>query len=342
MEIKDRKKLEKILSDGEVTTKKLLELHGSFNLGTYQRDLDEVEEELKKIKSNIEKIKDVNPEEMTRRMKEQLKALEFRCGNYKKDRNFLAHKLGGKRYTTQDAVISNIKAKTKEKKVKIGDIEKDSGNAVGYIARLKHSDSIALPNTEFMIVASLLLDESIESLLLLNNDKMSQAEKKINQFIQKLIMDTENKKIEWRANSNDSLIGIEWFRAKQERASREKIEAKDEETYIEKITSNHLDEDYEVIIDDAILAEFSENNDVCIIPIKYSQKGEGTIVYEVYIGNNGLNPLCITTNIAKPLKNSIEKLYSIANNTLHSLNINEETKLLIDNYLEGGEKHGNG
>lgn len=343
MTSKERKDINEIMSKGKATTKKLLELHGSFDLGTYQRDLNEVEEKLKKLSSDIEKIKKIKPEEMTKKIKDQLAALEMLRDNYKLDEKFLIRKLGGKRYTTQEAVITNIKSKTKEKKVKLGDIETESGNAVGYIARLKHSESIALPNTEFMIVASLLLDESIESLLLINNDKMSQAEKKINQFIQRLILDTENKVINWQSNTDNGLIGIEWFRRKIERANRNNNDTEDQDVLIEKRTSDFLDENYEVMLDDAIEAEFGENNFVCILPIMYSRKGktgDETIVYEVYLGNQRLDPLCITTNIAKPLKKGIEKLYNIATNTLHSLNINEETELIIDNYLEGGEKYG--
>lgn len=100
----------------------------------------------------------------------------------------------------------------KNPSVKIGQIEKEAGLRLGYMARLEKPDNTAEPSVEFIVSAAKLLNVSLDSLMLVDITALSSTEEYLRSFLEKLQKDTQKDTISWEKESasylNDSLKHI--------------------------------------------------------------------------------------------------------------------------------------
>lgn len=93
--------------------------------------------------------------------------------------------------------FSNIRELLKNSDVKIGQIEREAGLKVGYIARLEKDDNTAEPSMEFIMTASKMLKISIDTLVSIDLTDLTPSEKYLIDFFGKLKSDTLLDKLDW-------------------------------------------------------------------------------------------------------------------------------------------------
>ena len=102
-------------------------------------------------------------------------------------------------------LLSNIAFLTKEKGIKIGDLEADAGVSTGYFSRLNKSDSTALPSIEALTAVAGKLGVSIDSLVKIEYDALTESERYLVDFLEKLISDTESSDVCWTKETTRSM-----------------------------------------------------------------------------------------------------------------------------------------
>ena len=84
--------------------------------------------------------------------------------------------------------FSNIRELLKNSDVKIGQIEREAGLKVGYVARLEKDDNTAEPSMEFIMTASKMLKISIDTLVSIDLTDLTPSEKYLIDFFGKLLL----------------------------------------------------------------------------------------------------------------------------------------------------------
>ena len=115
---------------------------------------------------------------------------------------------GKKEEFDKELVFNNIEYLIKESNKKIGEVEKEAGVSTGYISRCSKEDG-PKPSIDFIVSVAAQLDVTVDALL---NDKfgdMNPTEAYVYKFIQKLIRDTQEDKLEWIKESAEHLNRME-------------------------------------------------------------------------------------------------------------------------------------
>lgn len=110
-----------------------------------------------------------------------------------------------KKHYDKFILFSNIRELSKRYNIKLGDIEKEAGVALGYMSRLNKQVSTAEPSLEFVCTAAEMLKTDIDSLLKGNLLSLSASEEYIMNFLKKLIKETEDEKLIWNVEKADYL-----------------------------------------------------------------------------------------------------------------------------------------
>lgn len=96
----------------------------------------------------------------------------------------------------KDILIDNIQYLLKERGIKLGDFEKDTGMYPGYLSRLT-KEPTAKPGFDFIINAADHLKVTVDSLIRHRFTGATPTEKYIESFLNKLISDTDADKLSW-------------------------------------------------------------------------------------------------------------------------------------------------
>lgn len=185
-------------------------------------ELDEAEKEYSEAKNKVKELtkediyKDYSgdPEVVEAINKEE--SLKVKCDNLKKKLDDVAltvakysYTLAGHKYYDKKRVCDNIRFFIREKNIKIGDIERNSGNTVGYMSRLEKDDNIKSPNFDFIVTAAKMFNISLDELLYSDPQRYTEIDKYINNFVDKLAKDTINEKLEWDILEPKDFKGVE-------------------------------------------------------------------------------------------------------------------------------------
>ena len=103
----------------------------------------------------------------------------------------------------KDILFENINYLLKERGIKVGDFEKDTGVYPGYISRVS-KEATAKPGFDFIVKAASILHVSIDSLLCHRFSEATPTENYLAGFLRKLITDTDADKLSW--NVEDSML----------------------------------------------------------------------------------------------------------------------------------------
>lgn len=91
---------------------------------------------------------------------------------------------------------------------KIGDLESRAGVRVGYMSRVKKPESSAEPSINFVATAAKFLGVSIDSLLYDNYESMTETEKYIVSFLEKLVKETKEDSLDWEVETPNELLRV--------------------------------------------------------------------------------------------------------------------------------------
>ena len=330
-----------------LNNKKRVALELDMEKNTYKEQIDSLSDAKSQKRLDImEKIKKCKKEE--KEVYESIVIVMDLQKKFQEDRNNLAHKLGGKRYVDKETILSNVKRIAKEKNVKIGDIENDSGNSIGYMARLSKANSLALPNTDFIITASKLLNVSLDEILKKPSKPFNSKEQIIDEFSKKIYKLTEEEKINWGKTSKERFQGYSGSKKSTKYPLAEIDVGEYVDSYgdistglIEVYKSSFGESGYVDLEGDIAFASFDESgNKIYIAPVKYRKDNKTPsekVIYEIYItdkNDKNIKPLCNTENVIDEIETIVEKLYKEAVMKSTNINVDEDTESILKSFLE--------
>ena len=245
--------------------------------------------------------------------------------------------------------FQNLRELLKHSDVKIGQIEKEAGIQTGYISRLEKSGNTTDPTAEFIVTAAEMLGVPIDLLVKSKIGSISQTEKTLMNFFERLILDTRNDNIIWNAETEKELreetYGIIPYNVKRSAnplISREIITdtVHGGNMRLSKYHSAFFPEK-EVFINGTCYNGKLPHSDTklylmkCIIDEK-SEKKRLEDYYEVYLlasdGKN--NPICCTAKCPEALSSMIKSLYIEIQAAESHTHLTPETLDLIAKYLK--------
>lgn len=94
--------------------------------------------------------------------------------------------------------INNIYDLAKKQQLKIGELESACGVSIGYLARLRQGENNASPGAEFLMAVADQLSVSVDGLLSVDFTKATDSEVKLLKYMEKLIRETESRKLIWQ------------------------------------------------------------------------------------------------------------------------------------------------
>lgn len=245
--------------------------------------------------------------------------------------------------------VQNIYDIAKEKGIKIGELEKEAGVSTGYLSRIAKEGNTSAISVDLLISISNRLGVSVERLILDTNE-MSDSEKYISKFMDKLIQDTKDNSLEWQKQTLAEMRNYEYGDARYPLPFFHQFEGTD---YNGNLT---LGVDYvtrfydfgNTIVNAACYwTRFGWDGAVVYITsITHTEEvhsdlpfdtTESTDAFEVYIENKGkLIPLCNTQFLNQDVAQQVKTLYSIITDLQSKLGVTAEVRGLIDNFMQEG------
>lgn len=105
-------------------------------------------------------------------------------------------------------MLDNITFFLQEFSKKIGELETEAGVSPGYISRIT-KDEKTKPGIDFIVKTADALNVSVDTLLNADFSEMTPTERYLVKFIEKLIRDTQEDKLDWDREANDILNRME-------------------------------------------------------------------------------------------------------------------------------------
>lgn len=103
-------------------------------------------------------------------------------------------------------LLSNIATLTKEKNVRMGDLEAAAGVSAGYFSRLNKGESNATPNIEVIAAVADKLEVTIDCLVKVDYDALTPSERYLIDFIKKLISKATSYEMLWEGESVKKML----------------------------------------------------------------------------------------------------------------------------------------
>lgn len=239
--------------------------------------------------------------------------------------------------------INNIYALSKERGVKIGDIEEKAGMSKGYLSRVSKPDYQGSPSIEMLDSIAEQLGVGIDFLVNYSPETLSVNEQFVMEFIDKLIQQTFSGKVEWLKETTDVLAG------------ENKIEAVNPLVNVGKAYSDEISGFYDTheynslfyekgakVSDTCYYAELSIVgakvflNKVAYMSAKKTEFGTEHLpgVIEVYLYDKNVQPVCSTFYVGEELKKQINSLYQAADSSTSKIALSHKVKSMMDTYLK--------
>lgn len=319
----------------------------------YNSQYQELQEKLEDASKELEK-EDKPLEEMTideknyveeknniiKNMSIALLNLHDKLTQINEEISLCSNSLGGTKYYDKKILFENIRLLAKEKGIKLGDIERNSGNTVGYMSRLDKENNMSPPNFDFVITASHMLDVSVEKLIGGKLEELDENEELLLKFIKKIKNQTDHRNIYWNKETEKLMNGGEPFSPQNAHPLHRGTEG----TYIDSdlglvsgmvsyYSSKFVENGVATVLDASYNADLRElGGTVYIVPVKYDA---GNCYYELYIVNgNRADALCTTKDIKKVINDEIEELYKEIVKGYSSIRLQPDLKNAISKYVE--------
>ena len=104
--------------------------------------------------------------------------------------------------------MSTIYAIAKEKGIKIGDLEKNAGASAGYLSKLSSDGNTATPSIELLLAIADNLGVTIDMLVKTEYDELSENEKYVLKFLDRLIKETKSGVLGWSKDTKNQLLEV--------------------------------------------------------------------------------------------------------------------------------------
>lgn len=241
--------------------------------------------------------------------------------------------------------FANIRALLKDSDVKIGQIEKETGVRLGYMARLEKPDNTSEPTVEFVVTAAKLLGVTVDMLISGQIDGLNGNERFVLSFLDTLIQDTLNGDMVWEKESPKELENVPYCDGQPNHILMKHAEYYDigESGYPELSLSRA--EYNSLFFNDSMRVDLLGNVYHIDLP------GTDTTVYvshishqdielpfpdeqyEVLIYQNGLTGLCGSRQSVSEIREQIIRLYKTIDEMNSGLGLNENIKNALGFYM---------
>lgn len=244
-------------------------------------------------------------------------------------------------------LLTNIASLTKEKGIKIGDLEAEAGVSAGYFSRLNKGDSSAVPNIEVLTAVSDRLTITLDSLVKVDYETLTSSERYLIDFIDKLIAKASTFSMIWEEQTIRKMLetGInqDGDAIHPLLEVRELYEGIDPDTgypsYDEKLVYNSLFYEGESIglLGSSYHIDFDNSSVLWLVEVGVEDEdGAPDAEIEFYMQvNRRVTPICHTVhNSSSPFNEILFSLYQAAAETSKRPKIAPEVKSAIDSFME--------
>ena len=241
--------------------------------------------------------------------------------------------------------IQNIRYLLRKRDVRLGDIEKASGNSPGYLSRLEKPDNTTDLGIEFLMNAADMLGVSVDDLVRGQLIQRTPNEEMLLSFIEKLINNTRNDTLFW------SVETMEFH------SQCKKLDVSETQPHALYDLKHEMDSETEemtpvgwhycslfsffntvVVCGTSFHSEINDNGDIIYIMKCKDENGETTSkepFYEMYhMESSGeINPLYCTRHSEKMISSRIENLYRQIQESMDHVKLSDSTKNMMLEYL---------
>lgn len=213
---------------------------------------------------------------------------------------------------TNNIFLNNLETLRNSRKMKIGDLEKMVGVSAGYFSRLaKNPDN--LPGVDLVVKLSGIFNVSLDTLLMLDMNRLGSDEKRILNVLRKIHNRTIHGMMEWKRDTKNLMYGIG----------------------VEFPNGGAFNHPYETRSNGyPFKAQFNEEIVVEIRPIKLTCKG---VVYECFefylVKGTSTIPLCSTDMVHPLIQTTMNELVSIVMKSFSDRKLSNDARSILDDIL---------
>lgn len=170
--------------------------------------LDDIKNEKSKILGSREKKSEKTNRELLKKTRD-LEKMEEQIDNYITSLEIDKEEF---KHFDKKVCFSNIRELIKHNSnVRIGQIENEAGLRAGYMSRLEKDNNMTEPSLEFVVTAARMLNVSIDTMVSIDITKLTDTEKYLSNFFDKIIQDTLSGKIKWNKEKAEELNNMEYL-----------------------------------------------------------------------------------------------------------------------------------
>ncbi len=246
--------------------------------------------------------------------------------------------------------FANIRALMKNTDVKIGQIEREAGVRLGYMARLEKPDNTAEPSVEFIVTAAKMLNVSLDFLISAKIENMTQTEEYVLKFVRSITKDTQEGKLIWNREApailNATHNDYEDVGRKHPLFEYSDVELDgNNNPYIANYYSRFFPERATHVRLNAYNAELPRTASTLYIVPCTIQRGDDSLesddCFEVYIDDeDSVISLCSTMLTCETVALAIKDLYNQIQEAASHIQINNRARFLIDAYMREDKPNG--
>lgn len=122
--------------------------------------------------------------------------------------NLQIENVSSRKKSFANRVTENIMILADEQDITKSDLEKAVGISAGYLSKLSNPDNTTVPSAEVLLAIARKLRVTVDLLLSSELSKMSESEKFLAKFMDKVIKDTEEERLEWKTETREDLSEV--------------------------------------------------------------------------------------------------------------------------------------
>ena len=227
-----------------------------------------------------------------------------------------------------------------EKKMKIGDLEKNAGVSVGYLSRLGKEDNKSIPGVEVLLSFSNLLEVGIDALVNSDLTALTSTEKFLCNFLDGLLSKTNSFEYIWEIEKLEQLnsIGLDVNGIPEHPLYRTNSSCYDTSVSVAEYDSLfHRGEKIDLCGDIVkVLINAGVWTYIAKVTLSTGELSLSNIEYELYfVQGSSIEPVCSSTMGNGIFNNKLATLYLAARESGKHIKISNNAKNIINDFMSG-------
>ena len=235
--------------------------------------------------------------------------------------------------------VDKIYSLASKQGIKIGDLEEKCGLSKGYLSRLSKSENTA-PSIEVLLNIAEQLGTTLNFLLSPDISILTESDREVLAFMNKLIDYTEKGKLKWVTDKYESLIFSDWSPLKIDHPliKSDSFDFDDNNNgYYSSYYESHFLDGRVNIADDCFHVDLPATNSTAyLMSVEefFGNNSEERKAFELYIGSKDkAKGLCCSKDVPAPVKEKITELYRTVKSKKSNVFMDKEIKSLISDFM---------